>query len=163
VSRAVRVRRGAVGDADALRAIRLEALSDSPAAYGSTYEDAVAWDDAQWREVAGRWNFFLAERDDEVVGLATGGEHERYPGTRWLFAMYVTPRARGTGAAELLVDAVSAWARAQGARELYLHVTEAVPRARAFYEKVGFRPTGEVSTLTRDTSVGLVTLVRDLA
>jgi len=112
--------------------------------------------------VAGRWVYFLAEEGDGVVGMASGGLHDNYPGTWWLFAMYVTATRRGTGVAELLVDAVDEWARSQGASELYLHVTNLVPRARAFYEKVGFRSNGEVASLHRDTSVSLVTLVRRL-
>jgi GNAT superfamily N-acetyltransferase len=162
VSGVVSVRGGGVEDALALRAIRLEALADTPEAYGSTYAETVVWDDAQWREVAQRWNYFLAEEGGQVVGMATGGLHDLYPGTWWLFAMYVAPRVRGTGVADLLVEHVGAWARAEGATELYLHVTELVPRARAFYEKAGFRPTGEVSSLHRDASVGLVTLVKGL-
>ncbi len=156
------MRRGGVADASALRAIRLEALADTPEAYGATYDEAAGWDDAHWRDVAGRWVYFLAEEGDGVVGMASGGLHDNYPGTWWLFAMYVTATRRGTGVAELLVDAVDEWARSQGASELYLHVTNLVPRARAFYEKVGFRSNGEVASLHRDTSVSLVTLVRRL-
>ena len=156
------VRRGTPADVDALRAIRLEALADTPEAYGSTFDETAQWSDEQWREVAGRWTFFLAEDADGVIGMATGGYHERRPGTSWLFGMYVTPRARGTGAADELVDAVARWARSRGADTLYLHVTELVPRARAFYERVGFVPTGEVETLRRDATVTLSTLVRRL-
>jgi GNAT superfamily N-acetyltransferase len=156
------VRRGGVEDAAALRAIRLEALADTPEAFGSTYGEEVGWDDAQWRAVAGRWVFFLAVSGDESIGMASGGLHDSYPGTWWLFAMYVTAARRGTGVAELLVGEVAEWARGQGAPELYLHVTNLVPRARAFYEKMGFRSTGEVASLHRDTSVSLVTLVRRL-
>ena len=156
------VRRGTPADADALRAIRLEALADTPEAFGSTYDETAQWSDEQWREVAGRWAFFLAEDDGAVVGMATGGDHDRHPGTSWLFGMYVAPSARGTGAADALVDAVAQWARARGADALYLHVTELVPRARAFYERVGFVPTGEVETLRRDASVTLSTLVKRL-
>ncbi len=155
----MRVRRGTPADVDALRAIRLEALGDTPEAFGSTLDETTQWSEEQWREVAGRWTFFLAEDDGGVVGMATGGDHERRPGTSWLFGMYVTARARGTGAADALVDAVAQWARERGADTLYLHVTELVPRARAFYERVGFVPTGEVEALRRDASVTLSTLV----
>jgi GNAT superfamily N-acetyltransferase len=156
------VRRGGVEDAAALREIRLKSLADTPEAYGSTFDEAAGWDDARWRDVAGRWVYFLAEAGDDVVGMASGGLHDIYPGTWWLFAMYVTAARRGTGVAELLVDVVGEWARSQGAPELYLQVTDLVPRARAFYEKVGFRSNGEVAPLHRDTTVGLVTLVRRL-
>jgi GNAT superfamily N-acetyltransferase len=158
----ISVRRGGVDDAMKLREVRLEALSDTPEAYGSTYEGTATWDDEYWRDVAGRWRFFLAEEADAVVGMATGGRHDDYPGTWWLFGMYVTARLRGTRVADRLVDAVEAWAKGEGASELYLAVTEQVPRARAFYERLGYRPTGEVVSLHRDTSVGLINLVRRL-
>lgn len=162
MSRRFTVRRAGVEDAALLRSIRLEALSDTPEAFGSTYEETVAWSDDQWTEVAGRWNVFLAEEDREVLGMASGGRHDDYPGTRWVFGMYVVPRRRGSGVADRLVEAVGDWARAEGATELYLQVTDLVPRARAFYERAGFRPTGDVVPLHRDATVGLITMVKAL-
>jgi len=159
---AVTVRAGGVDDATRLRSIRLEALSDTPEAFGSSYADEVTRDDAQWREVAGRWTFFLAEDHDEVVGMASGGHRDDHPGTWWLFAMYVTPRLRGTGAAEQLVASVEQWARSEGAGELHLAVTDPVARARAFYAKLGYLPTGDVEVLHRDPAVRLINLVRRL-
>jgi len=156
------VRHAGVADAAALRAIRLEALADTPEAFGSTYAETVTWSDERWEQVAGEWNVYLAELDGEVVGMASGGRHDEHPGSCWLFGMYLTARARGSGLAAQLVDAVAQWARAEGAADLYLSVTDQVPRARAFYEKVGFRPTGEVASLHRDAAVALVTMVRRL-
>ncbi|MGH9020517.1 MAG: GNAT family N-acetyltransferase [Acidimicrobiales bacterium] len=156
------VRPGGDVDAPALREIRLEALADTPDAYQSTYADASGWNDAQWRDVAARWRFFLAEDDGAVVGLASGGTHEQLPSARWLLGMYVTPSARGGPAAVGLVNAVAAWARSEGATELYLHVTDRVARARSFYDKVGFTPTGEVVSMSRDPSIAVVTMVRAL-
>ncbi len=158
----VAVRPGGVDDAMKLKAIRLEALADTPAAFGSTYAEEATWDDAQWREVSGRWRYFLAEDGDVAVGMASGGHNVEYPGTWWLFAMYVTPRLRGTGVAEELVASVAAWARSEGATQLHLAVTEPVARARAFYAKLGFLPTGDVAPLHRDSAVRLINLVRDL-
>ncbi len=137
-----RVRPGTRRDAMALRAIRLEALADSPGAFGDTYERCVAWDDEQWARCAEEWNFYLAERDGRVVGMARGEVHDERPDTRWLFAMYVSPPARGTNVARELVDAVSAWALAQGVDALHLYVSSSLSRAKAFYAKCGFAPTG---------------------
>ena len=78
-----------------------------------------------------------------VVGMVSGGFNDAYPGTRWLYGMYVTPSERGTGTAALLVRSIGEWAKDHGVDEVYLHVGSSVPRARAFYEKIGFRPTGE--------------------
>jgi GNAT superfamily N-acetyltransferase len=147
----------------ALRAIRLEALLDSPQAYGSTYQECLTWTNRQWRQVCRRWNYYVAERDARAVGIASGGLNEGYPGTLWLYGMYVSPRFRGTGVADQLVETVERWARDQGVSELYLHVTTPMLRARAFYEREGFRATGEVAAMERDPSIELVTMVKTIA
>lgn len=138
----LRVRPGTTSDAMALRDIRLEALADSPEAFGDTYERCVAWDDEQWTRCAEEWNFYLAERGGRVVGMARGEVHDERPNTRWLFAMYVSPQARGTTVARELVDAVGAWALAEGVDALHLYVSSSMSRAKAFYAKCGFAPTG---------------------
>jgi GNAT superfamily N-acetyltransferase len=145
-----------------LRAIRLEALSDTPEAYGSTYEESVRWSDAQWKNSAKTRLYYFAERDGRVVGMVSGGFNDAYPGTRWLYGMYVTPSERGTGTAELLVRSIAGWAKSHGVNEIYLHVGSSVPRARAFYEKVGFRATGESFQMDRDASLTLFTMVHEL-
>ena len=145
-----------------LRAIRLEALADTPEAYGSTYAENVRWSDAQWKNAATNRLYYLAERDGHVVGMVSGGFNDGYPGTRWLYGMYVTPSDRGTGTAALLVRAINDWAKAEGVDEVYLHVTTSVARARAFYEKVGFRATGEKFTMERDGSLTLITMVQTI-
>jgi GNAT superfamily N-acetyltransferase len=158
----VTIRHAGYDDAGLLRAIRLEALSNTPEAYGSTYEDSVKWSSRKWRTAATKWNYYLAERDGDVVGMASGGFNDAHPGTRWLFGMYVTPSERGSGVASQLVETVSTWARDDGASAIYLHVTESVARARAFYTKMGFRENGEIIIMQRDPSLRLFTMVRDL-
>lgn len=156
------VRRARRKDWSALRAIRLEALSDSPDAFGSTYETALNFSNHQWRTMAAQRRYFLAERDGVVVGMISGGLNDEHPGTRWMYGMYVTPSARGSGVAELLMAAVTEWARGEGASELFLHVTSSVVRARTFYQKLGFEPTGESFTMDRDSTLELVTMRRSL-
>ena len=149
-------------DASSLRDLRLEALRDSPDAFGTTYEAASQWTLDEWAMMAGGWNFYLGDVDRHLAGMASGGSHDIHPGTLWLFAMYVSVYARGSGLAQELLDAVVTWARAEGGTVLYLHVSTRAPRARAFYEKVGFRSNGEVMRMTRDPSIELVTMVKSL-
>jgi GNAT superfamily N-acetyltransferase len=156
------IRRCGPGDWQDLRAIRLEALADTPAAYGSTYEETARWSDAQWKDAATNRLYYLADRDERVVGMVSGGLNDAHPGTRWLYGMFVTPSERGTGTAALLVKAISDWATGEGVDEVFLHVTMSVPRARAFYEKIGFRPNGECLTMQRDNGLTLITLVRHI-
>ncbi|MEO9180979.1 MAG: GNAT family N-acetyltransferase [Acidimicrobiales bacterium] len=156
------IRRCVLGDWNELRAIRLEALADTPAAYGSTYDECRRWSDQQWMNAASRRLFFLAERDGVVVGMVSGGFNDGHPGTRWLYGIYVSPSARGTDTATRLAETVCGWARDEGVDEIYLHVTSILTRALAFYEKVGFRPTGDSVAMDRDPSLTLITMVRDL-
>jgi GNAT superfamily N-acetyltransferase len=75
---------------------------------------------------------FLAD-DAGLVSLSREG-------TRHFFVvvLYVRPEARGTGIALDLMRAAAEHARAQGADVLELDVMEDNPRARRFYERLGF-------------------------
>jgi GNAT superfamily N-acetyltransferase len=146
----------------ALKAIRLEALRDTPDAYGSSLDAALTFSEDRWRAMTAQQGYFLVERDGEVVGMAAGGFNDHRPGEHWLYAMYVTPSARGGVVATRLVDAVVAWARSEGASALYLDVTTSLARARAFYQKTGFQLTGERRVMDRDHSIELVRMRREL-
>jgi GNAT superfamily N-acetyltransferase len=156
------IRRTGTDDWLALRAIRLEALADTPDAYGSTYEGTVDFSTRRWKAMASESRYWLAERDGDVLGMVSGGFNDQHPGTHWLYGMYVTPLARGSEAAPRLVEAVSDWAKGDGASELYLHVTASVERARAFYQKMGFVETGESFTMERNRTLQLITMRRPL-
>ena len=149
-------------DAKALRAIRLEALLDSPEAFGSTYDEVVTWPPERWVERVEQRAYVLAETEGRVVGMAAGGYHDRYPDTYWLYGMFVSARYRGAGVAEQLVSAINRWARDEGATALWLHVIDVVARARTFYRRLGFVETGEVTSLDRDPRRQVITMVRPL-
>ncbi|MEO1192307.1 MAG: GNAT family N-acetyltransferase [Pseudomonadota bacterium] len=55
----------------------------------------------------------------------------------------VAPEARGLGIGAALLDAVVAEAEARGLTAVRLDVIDSNPRARALYERKGFRPAGE--------------------
>jgi ribosomal protein S18 acetylase RimI-like enzyme len=156
------IRRSERDDWRALKTIRLEALADTPDAYGSTWKENSRWSDAQWKNAATNRLYYLAFRDDVVVGMVSGGLNDAHPGTRWLYGMYVTPSDRGCGTADRLVATVCAWARSEEVDEVYLHVTSNVARARAFYTRLGFRPTGETFPMDRDRALTLETMVLTL-
>jgi hypothetical protein len=95
----VLVREAVMGDWQALRDIRLEALHDAPAAFGSTYEREALRDEAHWRDRISRGGTFLAYLPDlsasEPAGLIGG--YRQDPVTVGLVSMYVRRRARGRG------------------------------------------------------------------
>ena len=126
-------------DWEALKSMRLAALRDAPTAFGSTYAEAAALADAQWRERASGatpLRFWLAMDGDAAVGLAGGGVDKA--GRYNLIAMWVAPTHRGTEAARCLVDAVKAHAAAGGHARVVLDVAPENARAARFYGREGF-------------------------
>ena len=142
----VTVRRVEPDDWPRLRALRLEALEDTPLGFLETLEAAQALDDAGWQARAARG----AEGGDSVQVLAFDGERAvgtcvaflSDEGDAWLAAVYVTPSHRGAGLLARLVEPCAAWARARGADGLLLEVHEDNPRAQTAYERLGFVRTG---------------------
>jgi len=131
------------------RQVRLAALAEAPYAFMSTLEREKAFGEDAWRQrlASPTAATFIAWRDGEPTGTATGklddpADEHAVPGAWQLVGMWVDPSARGTGIARELVEAVAKHARALGAASLVLWVTEINDRARAFYRKLGFVPTG---------------------
>lgn len=57
-------------------------------------------------------------------------------------SMWVEPELRGCGGAEALLAHALAWARNERVEKIVLSVVKANTRARRFYERNGFIPTG---------------------
>lgn len=138
---------------ETLREIRMAALSEAPYAFGSTYEREAPFTEEQWRGrlTSGSVTFF-AELAGSSVPAGLAGVYET-DGDADLVSMWVRPSARGTGAADALVNTAADWAKARGHDALYLWVTESNARARGLYERCGFTPTGECQPLPSDPSL----------
>jgi ribosomal protein S18 acetylase RimI-like enzyme len=143
------------------RQVRLTALAEAPYAFMSTLEREQGFGEDIWRQRLGSPTAatFLAWRDGEPAGTATGkvddpADEYAVPRAWQLVGMWVDPRARGLGVADELVDTVADHARAEGAASLVLWVTEVNDRARAFYKRTGFLPTG-ARQLVRPSEPGL--------
>ncbi|NAZ86643.1 GNAT family N-acetyltransferase [Kineococcus sp. T90] len=149
----MRVHRAAPGEWPLVRATRLRALADSPGAFGSTLAREEAFDEATWRTRVADGDWFLARAGDEVVGIAAAVPSADDPADRELVSVWVDPAHRGGPTATGLVESSCAWAAALGASTVSLRVTDANPRARRFYERLGFRPTGERRPLPRDPAL----------
>ena len=127
------------------KALRLEALADTPIGFLETLAQAQQLDDEVWQQRAVRG----AEGGEAFQVLAWDGERPvansvsfLRDGRAWLAAVYVSPAARGAGLLAELVGACADWARAQGADELVLEVHEDNARARTAYARLGFFETG---------------------
>ena len=134
-------------EAPRLRAIRLRALRDSPDAFGSTLEEALARSTEDWAQQIRDLPTFIAVDDGLDVGLVRGASDATRADTAWLLSMWVAPEVRRRGVGGLLVDAVVDWAQSIGASRLILDVADGRAPAVALYAGKGFTPNGEVGSL----------------
>jgi len=133
-----------------VRDMRLAALADAPDAFASTLDRETGQPEAEWRSRIAARPWFLAWQVDHAgpagqpAGLvAMFPEQSGRPPAGWhLVSMWVRPEARGAGVADRLVTAVLAHASAAGADQVTLWVATGNGRARAFYQRMGFVPTG---------------------
>lgn len=139
-----------------LRALRLEALKDSPLAYGSTYDREAQRDDREWRERAAAGSAgdeevaFAAIAGDRWIGMARGRLEAPIA---YLLAVYVTPQWRQRGIGRAVSLAVVSWARERSASAVVLSVSDWNAGARRVYESIGFAPTGVTKSLPWNPSV----------
>jgi GNAT superfamily N-acetyltransferase len=153
------VRRLGADEAGLLRDLRLRALRDAPMAFGSTLaleEPYTPQDWARWATDAAageRQAVFIAE---PAAGLASGVIDDDEPTLAHLYAMWVAPEARGTGAGRRLVEAVIAWAAERGAQRLTTSVTEGNAAGAALYAAAGFSDTGRCEPLGHSDAVVVV-------
>jgi ribosomal protein S18 acetylase RimI-like enzyme len=124
-----------------LRRARLTALADAPYAFASTLQREQEFTEQTWRSRTQTSAVFAAWADGEIAGLASarfadddGGWH--------ILGMWVSPALRGRGVADRLLRDACEHARREGAVSITLWVTEMNDRARAFYRRLGFVPTG---------------------
>jgi len=141
------IRRCRPDDWAALREVRLTALADAPEAFGSTLDRELGYDEQRWRGWIESAAVFLAWRNGRPDGMVAGFANEpdrpdSVPHSWHLVAMWVSPQMRGLGVAAELVGRVARHAHGQDAASLVLWVTDVNPRARAFYQRLGFRSTG---------------------
>ncbi|HIE85912.1 MAG TPA: GNAT family N-acetyltransferase [Gammaproteobacteria bacterium] len=134
------------------RAVRLQALQDSPDAFGSTYIESVKYPDEQWLSRLESINPVSdlplgAFVSDMAVGLAWGRIEPDHPGRADLYQMWTSPEYRGQGIGKKLLTESISWARQQQARDLYLGVTMGNSMAAQLYVNAGFESVGEPELL----------------
>ena len=156
----VEVRRTTAEQWRALKQLRLSALADSPAAFGSTLAREVALDDAEWQRRA-RGGSWLAWANGRPVGMVALVPDDGSDGQQ-VVGMWVAPSSRRTGVGAALVEAACALASELGAGQVCLWVADGNEGARRAYEAYGFTATGERQPLPSDPSVGEERMCRAL-
>jgi ribosomal protein S18 acetylase RimI-like enzyme len=149
------------------RALRLQALTDAPSAFGSSLEDAQRFEEVDWRERLSDRAIFAAfsggDTARQAVGVV-GAMQGEDPACCELVSMWVRPDARGHGVGDALVQAVLSWSGEHGYRHVLLWVTEGNWAAARLYERLGFAATGQRQPVVPgDTSRLEIEMIRPLA
>jgi ribosomal protein S18 acetylase RimI-like enzyme len=133
-------------DAALYRALRLEALQTNPEAFGSSYEDEEARplsataERLRAQQTPGTFTLGALE-NGALIGTVTvvrdQGRKMRHRAN--VYAMYVTPAARGRGVGRaLLAEAIRRARAVPGLEQLHLAVVSSNTTARALYDALGF-------------------------
>ena len=141
----VELRRVVPDDWPAIKALRLEALQDTPVAFCERYADAVRETDDGWRArtargAAGGDSYQVLAWLRDLPVATSVGYVDRDEAV--LAAVYVTPACRGRGLLGAMVEQVAAWARERSCPRLRLLVHERNVQAQQAYARLGFVATG---------------------
>lgn len=131
-----------------LKTVRLAALTEAPAAFGSNLEREQDYDEDRWRSWARSAAVFLAFVDGKPVGIAAGRPGES-SAEREIVSVWVDPAWRGRAIASRLLSAVLDWAEGEGSERVRLWMTRGNESARRVYERHGFGATGRSKPLPR--------------
>ncbi len=148
------IRRLRPGEAARFKQVRLQALQESPQAFGSRYADAVQRSDASWQEQAeasaqgNQRATFIACVGEQTVGIAALYRHNEDPTIGEMLQVWVAPEYRSLGTAVDLIAALLDWGQQQGMQSIWATVKTDNLRALRFYERLGF------SLLTPEYSPG---------
>ena len=140
----------------AYKAFRLEALLDSPRAFGSSYQESTTRPDSHWQgrleesaKGEAQWMLFARE-GQRLVGMIGAFRKEDQPDTAHIISVYVAADARGRGISKLLMNAILARLKAAGVKKAELSVVVDQLPALALYQSSGFVIIGKESRLLGD-------------
>ncbi len=145
------------------RRLRIAALVEDPTCFGGSLAAEAAMTEQQWREDMARNSWLVARAEDRSVAVAVFFPHDTSPdGAPQLGSMWVIPEWRHRGVAAVLAAAIEREARGIGAAALGLWVTAGNDRARRFYLRLGYSPTGAWKLARREPTVPMERMVRPL-
>lgn len=127
------------------RALRLEALQESPEAFVADHDTEAAESEDFWRDRMGRSVRLVAESEGDQVGVVSLGSAAETGSDNGgqLFGLWVRPDWRGRSVAANLVRQGARIAEDKGLGQLFYWVGSDNGRAVAFASSFGFRPSDE--------------------
>jgi ribosomal protein S18 acetylase RimI-like enzyme len=141
------------------RDVRLRALASDPGAFASTLDREQGFTEEDWRaRVSGTTGPAVVALDAYGSVVACGGgwaDGDEYH----VVAMWTDPACRGTGVGSAVLRRVLELTP-PGTREVRLCFLEGNETVQRFYEREGFRVTGQCTPLRRDHAVQKVHMVR---
>jgi ribosomal protein S18 acetylase RimI-like enzyme len=141
------------------RELRLEALRESPNAFGSTLAREEAFTEQEWitRLALGAASPLdqplVAEDSGRAVGLAWVRIDATDLSTATLYQVWVHPEYRRRGIGQRLLAFAVAWAKEAGATTLVLSVACGPDSAIEFYRRAGFMDVGKPTRLRPDSDL----------
>jgi dihydropteroate synthase len=157
---AVTVRELAPGEWRTWRDLRTRALVDAPDAFAQLASEVAGLTDAEWQDrvsVRADRAVLVAEHAGAAIGtcvLVLTDDRRRTN----LFAMWVAPEARRTGAGRRLIEAAIVWARRRALSAIELSVSVPAGPARALYHRLGFRDTGAREPLRDGSAIDVAAM-----
>ncbi len=137
----VELRRIGPDDWQDWRSIRLRALAESPAAFGSNLAREQGFAESTWRE---RTEGSVLVYDAGVpVSMGAGWQEEDREGFTMVVAMWTEPSRRGEGLGGRVLDELVRMAQAEGLTA-HLFLMQENPEAGRLYERHGFVRSGLV-------------------
>jgi len=138
-----------------LRAVRFDALADTPEAFITTLEQARESSDSRWKERAENGATgddqitVIAVDGDRTVGMAVGLKRSTPPiDVVPIVSVFVSRAVRRASVGRRLMEAVERWAHERGPVTLSLWVVDGNDVAIAFYESLGYVATRDRQLIT---------------
>ena len=154
-------------EADLHRKLRLEALRESPRAFGDTLESIERKGADYWNALTQRVcsvdAMVVALDGERPIGMIYGLRDQQIRQGARLGADWVDTQYRRRGAGRLLVNSAISWAQMQGFAMARLWVGHEEEVAIALYERCGFVFTGLERQLEERPSIVLREMRRALA
>ena len=144
------IRPASLDDVVRMRILRLEALLDSPQAFGGDFEDNAARTLAWWGEKItlgaqdGSETMVVAKARGRLVGMSgmVRGRSRKARHIGMVYGVYVQPAWRSLGIGEALVSTCLEWGRENAVRVAQLGVAVGNTPAIRCYERLGFKVYG---------------------